>query len=188
MLTPTLADPGGAFALLGSALEFLLSRLGDQGFEEDGKGCLRRERIGFLPPFDDQKAPEIRNIEATNPRCCESPMGQKGIGFDLRCEVTDTGGVGNSSGCKNVRVCGVSVASDGSWFLGPCGDYPLSEEEVARSEDGWVAVTVTLCVDCAFVRDGVLPVMVQVTDDDDNDRICLTRVPFGDALRARCCA
>lgn len=188
---PALLDPlgaGSALELVGGLARVLTGFFGSQGFtpDPDEPGQLIKEIAGFLPPFDDQKAPEVDEIDYRNPVCCETGMG-RAIQVDVTMKVTDTGGVGNSSGVTRVRVCGVSVAADGSWFLDPCAVQALTAEEEERSEDEWVPVTVRMCVSCAYVRDGELPIVVRVTDDDDNERIVLRRIPFPRALQQECC-
>lgn len=191
--TPSLAlldslGVGTVVDLVGGLARVLTGFFGNQGFMPDPNepGSLVKEIVGFLPPFDDQKAPEIDQLDYGNPVCCETGMG-RAISVDVTMRVTDRGGVGNSSGVTRVRVCGVSVEASGAWFLGPCAEQPLTDDEEERSEDEWVPVTVRLCVSCAFVRDGQLPIVVRVTDDDDNERILLRRIPFPRALQQECC-
>lgn len=188
---PALLDPlgaGSALELVGGLARALTGFFGSQGFtpDPDEPGQLVKEIVGFLPPFDDQRAPMVDEIDYRDPVCCETGMG-RAIQVDVTMKVTDTGGVGNSSGVTRVRVCGVSVAADGSWFLDPCAVQALTDEEEERSEDEWVPVTVRMCVSCAYVRGGELPIVVRVTDDDDNERIVLKRIPFPRALRQECC-
>lgn len=176
----------GAASTLVSIFRWLLDQLGDQGWEKDGPGSLKREIVGPIPPFDDQTAPDVRNFRVTAYECCKG-AGQRGIEVTATVEVTDSGGVGNCSGVRSVEVCGVHVGPDGSWFLGPCREITLDTGAQERSEDEWESVTMKLCIDCAYAAGGVLPVVVHAKDNDDNGRMSLVTIPFGPDIRGKCC-
>jgi len=187
-LDPTglIPDPADVVAALLSILKWLIGQFGDQGWEQDRPGYLKREIVGFIPPFDDQKAPEVRNFKVTGYDCCKTGD-QRGVEVTMTVEVTDTGGIGNSSGVRSVEICGVHVAADGNWFMGPCHTVDLDEDAQERSEDGWETVTVKMCFDCAYAKLGVLPIVINATDRDDNGRMCLTTIPFGPDIQKQCC-
>ncbi len=157
-----------------------------KGWEDEDPGYMIIEQVGFLPPFDDQKAPEIGEVTFANATCCKTGLGACGIMIDVNVPVTDTGGIGNSSGVKSVKVSGVHMEGT-KFFLSPNKTKKLTEEEEEKSEDEEVTITVSLCIPCKFIIDGVLKILIQVMDDDDNGRICLTRIALPDAILDKCC-
>lgn len=186
LMAANLPSVGEASGLIASILEALINYFKERGWESDEPGSMILEQAGFIPPFDDQKAPEIGDITFSNPHCCTTDLGGNGVEIDITVPVTDTGGIGNSSGVKSVKVSGVHM-KDGHFFLNPNKTKYLSEEEEELSEDELVAVTLSVCFPCEFIIDGCINLLIKVMDDDDNGRIVLTRVAIPKLIRSECC-
>lgn len=169
--------------------------LKEGGFVPDGDGYYRKETLGFPIIGDDSQAPRISQVtvepgpipsDIKDP-CCTTQMGSRGVPLTIMVKVTDTGGFGNSSGVTTMTVCAYGVDAAGRVVPGPCATKELTEEEADRSEDEDVEVTLTLCVACSHIETNTINLSIRVTDDDDNERICLRRVDVPEPLMRRCC-
>ena len=181
---PPIPDISGA---AGSILEAIIRYFEKKGWETDEPGSMILEQPGFIPPFDDQKAPDIGEVTFSNPRCCTTGLGGKGVEIDITVSVTDTGGIGNCSGVTSIKVCGVHM--DGNqFFLRPSKTKKLTDKEEEKSEDEEVNVTISLCFPCQFIINGCVNLLIKVMDDDDNGRISLTRVAIPNSLQTQCCS